>query len=459
MQIFVAYSGGLDSCVLLHLLTQIRQYQPYLDLNAIHINHNLSTNAKKWDQHCKKICKDLKVKYIVKQVNANIKIKDQSVEEIARNLRYAAFTKILPKNAVLMTAHHANDQAETLLLQLFRGAGPKGLAAMAPKKEFAQGWLVRPLLHYSRQDLLEYAKEHKLDWIEDESNTDIKFSRNLIRHTLMPIIRQNWPGITKVLNRVAGLCAQTNKLIEELGEQDLAIVATQSSGEAGGIQQLLINITKLNQLSLARQNNVLRFWLQKLSLPIPSEVKIKEILRAAVNSRKDANPIIAWPGVQIRKFNGNLYAMPPLAKHDSKIILFFDIKKKVNLPSGLGILSIKINKGLTKKYQNKKFSIRFRTGGEKLFIPKRKATHELKKLMQEWQVPPWMRDRIPLVYCEDQIVAIIGYYNVYGLKVFITSNIGKCSLDNPDLPVNLIKDIVAMQRLDKSLAEPFKFGE
>ena len=416
MQIFVAYSGGLDSHVLLHLIAQVRQYQPNLDLSAIHINHNLSVNAKIWDQHCKKICKNLKVKYITKQVNAKIKIKDHSLEEIARNLRYEAFAEILSKNAVLMTAHHANDQAETLLLQLFRGAGPKGLSAMSIKKEFAQGWLVRPLLHFSRQDLLEYAKEHKLDWIEDESNTDTKFSRNLIRHTLMPMIRQNWPGITKVLNRVAGLCAEANELMEDLGAQDFQ----SSRGEVHGIQQALIDIIALKQISVARQCNVLRFWLHNLNLPIPSEIKIREILSAAVNSSEDANPVIAWPGAQIRRFNGNLYAMSPLLEHDKSVILSFDIKKKIKLPNNLGTLSIKINKDFAKNYQNKKFSIRFRTGGEKVFMPKRKGTHELKKLMQEWQVPPWLRDRIPLVYCEDQVVAILGFYATDGLNVKIT---------------------------------------
>lgn len=411
MQIFIAYSGGLDSHVLLHLLTQIKRYQPDLDLNAIHINHSLSVNAEHWDQHCKKICKDLKVKYITKQVDAKIKIKDHSLEEIARNLRYEAFAKILPKNAVLMTAHHANDQAETLLLQLFRGAGLKGLSGIAIKKEFAEGWLVRPLLRFSRSDLLEYAKEHKLEWIEDESNVDTKFSRNLVRHTLMPIILQNWPGVTKVLNRAANLCAQNEELIQELGRQDL--ISTTKIKDA-------INIDALRQLSIARQCNVLRSWLHKLNLPMPSEIKIQEILRTAVNSRSDANPVITWSGVQIRRFNGNLYAMLPLSEHDNKLVLSFDIKRKLNLPNGLGVLSIKIKKNFAKDYQNKKFSIRFRIGGEKVFMPKRKATHELKKLLQEWQVPPWMRDRIPLVYCEDQIIAVSGFYTIDDLELKIT---------------------------------------
>jgi tRNA(Ile)-lysidine synthase len=227
----------------------------------------------------------------------------------------------------------------------------------------------------------------------------------------MPIIRQNWPGITKVLNRAAGLCAQADELMQELGAQDLGLTNTIKDG---------ININALKQLSSARQCNVLRFWLRDLNLPIPSEVKIQEILSAAVNSRVDANPIIAWPGVQIRRFNGNLYAMSPLLEHNHRTILPFNIKKTLKLPNDLGRLSIEIDPDVAKKLAHKKFSVRFRTGGEKVLLPNRKGTHELKKLLQEWQVPPWQRGRIPLVYCADQIIAVLGFYTINGVNLHIT---------------------------------------
>jgi tRNA(Ile)-lysidine synthase len=402
MKIFIGYSGGLDSTVLLHLLTRICKEQPKLQLTAIHINHNLSLNAKKWTNHCKKVCKSLRVYCMVENVNAKIKIKDHSPEEIARKLRYETFAKKLPKNAILATAHQANDQAETLLLQLFRGAGPKGLAAMPEKMPFAKGWLLRPLLNFSREELLQYAKKYKLSWIEDESNTNIKFDRNFIRHKLIPIIKKNWPGIITTLNRAANHCASASELLEDLASEDFKKVV-------GAIKNT-ISIEKLKSLSLARQSNVLRFWLHTLKLTIPDTAKLNEIVRTAVNSRSDATPVIKWHGAEIRRFQNLLYAMQPLSPHNNKIVLPFNLKKPLKLPNNMGTLQAKINKQF-KTDSKKIFTIRFRQGGEKLKIAKRKGTHKLKKLMQEWQIPPWLRDRIPLVYCGDKIIAVVGYYN------------------------------------------------
>lgn len=419
-KIFIAYSGGLDSHVLLHLLVQLRMVRPKLQLTAIHVNHNLSSNAKQWTKHCKKICKELLVECIVKNVNAKIKIKDYSPEEIARKLRYEAFAENLPKNAVLVTAHQANDQAETLLLQLFRGAGPKGLAAMPIKVKFGKGWLVRPLLGFSREELLQYAKEYKLKWIEDESNADIKFDRNLIRHKLMPIIRKNWPGITTTLNRAASLCAAANDLLENLAAEDLANVTGDKN---------TINIEELKNLPLMRQNNVLRFWLHTLHLSTPSEAKLNEIVRTMVNSRGDANPVVQWQGTEIRRFQNYLHAMSPLLPHDKKQVLQFDLKRPLKLPGNLGVLRAKVSKKFLADFKGKKFTVQFRQGGEKLKLSNRQGTHQLKKLMQEWQVPSWLRDRIPLVYCGSEIIAVVGCYSVAGLRFqFQTHSIGFSSV-------------------------------
>lgn len=409
-KIFIAYSGGLDSQVLLHLLVQLREVRPKLQLTAIHVNHNLSANAKQWIKHCKKTCKELCVECIVKDVNAKIKIKDHSPEEIARKLRYETFAENLPKNAILVTAHQANDQAETLLLQLFRGAGPKGLAAMPVKIKFGKGWLMRPLLDFSREELLQYAKGYKLKWIEDESNADVKFSRNLIRHKLMPIIKKKWPGITAVLNRVANHCATANELIENLAAEDLSKVVDDKG---------TIDIESLKQLSLVRQSNVLRFWLHTLHLSIPSEVKLNEVIRTVVSSRSDANPVVQWHGAEVRRFQNHLYAMPPLLPHDNKMVLSFNLKRPLKLPGDLGVLRAKVSKNFAVKFKNKKFTVRFRQGGERLKITKRQGTHDLKKLMQEWQIPPWLRDRIPLVYCDTEIIAVVGCYCIDGLASLV----------------------------------------
>lgn len=410
-KIFVAYSGGVDSHVLLHLMAQMRKENPKLQLTAIHVNHSLSSNAKNWAQHCKKICKNFVIECIVKTVDAKIKLKDHSLEEIARKLRYEVFAATLPNNACLVTAHQANDQAETLLLQLFRGAGPKGLAAMPVKIKFAKGWLVRPLLNFSREELLQYAAEYKLHWVEDESNADLRFDRNLIRYRLIPIIRKNWLGITTTLNRAANHCATANELLENLATEDLKKVI----GEIAGT----INIPALKKFTLARQYNVLRFWLYSLKLPTPSEAKLSEVVRTIVNSRSDTKPVVKWCGVEMRRFQNNLYAMLPLLSHDNKVILRFYLQRPLKLPGNLGILRAKVNKKFENDYKNKIFTVRFRQGGEELKIPRRQGTHKLKKLMQEWKIPPWLRDRTPLVYCNMKIIAVVGCYSVSDIQLRI----------------------------------------
>ena len=403
-KIFIAYSGGVDSHVLLHLLAQIRKSHPKLELTAIHVNHNLSSDAKKWVKHCQNSCKKLRIQCVVTSVDANVKIKDHSPEEIARNLRYAALVQQLPKNALLVTAHHVNDQAETLLLQLFRGAGPKGLAAMPVKIKFAKGWLLRPLLDFSREDILQYARKHKLKWIEDESNTNPKYARNFIRYQLLPIISKQWPGVVTALNRAAKHCAVTSGLLSVLAAEDLKLVE-------GKVEQT-IDLTALKKLSVERQENLLRFWLHGLGFTIPSEAKLREVLRTVVNSRSDTKPLVKWSGVELRRFQNHLYAMSPLLPYDTKAILSFDFKKPLKLPADLGVLRAKINKSSKGNAKTQNFTVRFRQGGEKLKLSGRQGTHKLKKLMQEWQIPFWLRDRIPLVYCGEEIIAVVGYYSI-----------------------------------------------
>lgn len=411
-KIFIAYSGGVDSHVLLHLLVQIREEIPKLRLTAVHINHGLSINAKKWEKHCLQTCKDLNVPCIVKNVDAKSKIVDYSPEEVARNLRYKVFAEILPHDALLVTAHQANDQAETLLLQLFRGAGPRGLAAMPIIMQFAKGWLLRPLLSFSRDELLSYAAEYKLKWLEDESNTNVKFARNLLRQRLIPLIKKNWPGIVIALNRVANHCAAANELLEDLAVEDLEKVS-------GGNKDT-INTQELKKLTLARQSNVLRFWLYNLKLPIPSTAKVQEIIRTVVHARNDAMPIVKWRGAEVRRFQNHLYAMVPLLVHNNKVVLRFYLRRPLKLPGELGVLHAKTSEKFKANYKNKIFTVRFRQGGEELKLGTRN-THKLKKLMQEWQIPPWLRERVPLICCNKRIVAVVGYYNIDGIQPYIVN--------------------------------------
>lgn len=417
-KIFVAYSGGLDSHVLLHLLAgSKKRIKSSAKLTAIHINHNLSCQAQAWEHHCRQICRKMRVNYVTKKINAkmtlNSNVHKQSPEEILRQLRYAAIAKILPKNSCLLTAHHANDQAETLLLQLFRGAGPKGLAAMPEKAQFAGSWLVRPLLNFTREDLLQYAQKHKLTWVEDESNVDSKYDRNFIRHKVIPIIKTKWPSIVVTLNRAARNSAEASELLAILAAQDLAAV-TVTRGENKNND--VIDVELLKKINFMRQKNLVRWWLQKLNLTIPSELKMQQIMKTVVASRYDATPVIKWFGTEIRRFRQYIYAIPPLTPHDNTVIIPFHLRKKqLNLPGNLGTLKIQISPGF--KFDFRKFTIRFRCGGEKIKLSQSRFTYDLKKLMQTWKIPPWLRDRIPLVYYGDEIVAVVGYCsNINGVK-------------------------------------------
>ncbi|HBS51833.1 MAG TPA: tRNA lysidine(34) synthetase TilS [Coxiellaceae bacterium] len=402
---FIAYSGGLDSHALLHIMANLCQSKKDVKLTAIHVNHNLSPKSKQWAKHCQKVCKNLGVAYITKSIDADIKSDIHSPEEILRKLRYEIFAKILPENGCILTAHQANDQAETLLLQLFRGAGPKGLAAMPEKIKFAQGFLARPLLNLSREEILQYAQKNKLKWVEDESNVDTKFDRNLIRHKLIPAIKKRWPGIVATLNRVASHCAEANELLEILAKKDLQDIA-------GKDVQNTLDIKLFKKLDFIRQKNTLRFWLHKLQLPMPSNVKLNEVIRTVINSRYDAMPVVKWFGVEIRRFRDHLYAMPPLTSHDKSVILSF-LKKTLKLPAALGTLKVSIKPGF--KLDLKKTTVCFRQGGEKINLPKR-GTHDLKKLMQEWKIPVWLRDRIPLIYYDNKIIAVVGYWSVDSVR-------------------------------------------
>lgn len=397
--LFIAYSGGLDSQVLLDVLATLRDDYPELQLTAIHINHNLSLNASLWSQHCQTECDKRNIQLLSKQVNASVKIAKHSPEEIARKLRYEAFAEILPNGACLLTAHQANDQAETLLLQLFRGSGVKGLAAMPSITSFAQGFLLRPLLPYTRNQLQAYADQQHLSWIEDESNFDTQYDRNFLRHNLFPQITQNWPGIIAALNRVAKHSAETSYLLDEIGAADLLTIG---NGETN-----FLSISKLLALHEYRQRNVLRYWIEKHKFPTPSAIKLQQIEQTVLRCRSDATPRVNWHGAEVRRYQDNLYVMTPILPHDNTIQLPWNLASPLPLPANIGTLIAMIG-NLNPTISRDKFSVRFRSGGETIVLAKRKHHHTLRKLMQEWQVPPWQRNRIPLVYYEDELIAVVG---------------------------------------------------
>ena len=400
--VWVAYSGGCDSHVLLHALAQLQQRQDF-ELKAIYVNHGLSPNAVNWGDHCRRTSTELDVAFVELKVDARPQ-DGESPEAAARNARYQAITETLQAGEYLCTAHHQDDQAETLLLQLLRGAGPKGLAGMPQASVLGKATQLRPLLGFSQAQLQAYAEQHDLSWIEDESNSDTGFNRNYLRHEVMPLLRQRWPSADATIARSASNCAEAAELIEVLAEQDYQLVKAEASTE--------LSISKLLEFEKARLKNVLRYWIRLAGLPLPSDKKLQHIISDVLAAAEDKTPLVHWPGAEVRRFNGRLYVMPPLPEFDvSQVIPWHDLTQALALPSG-GWLSCETTDqqqaiGL-EVLESGQVTVRFRQGGE-VCQPAGSAHHKsLKQLFQESDIPPWQRQRVPLVYIGEYLAAVAG---------------------------------------------------
>jgi tRNA(Ile)-lysidine synthase len=396
---WIAYSGGLDSHVLLHLFARLKKIFP-LRLKAVHINHSLSPNAGAWQLHCTSICRELNIELVHVTVQAKAQA-GASPEETARDKRYEVLSGLLTPNDLLLTAHHQDDQAETLLLQLLRGAGPKGLAAMPTIKLCGVGWQARPLLAFTRAELLAYATTHPLVWIEDESNNDLHFSRNYLRREVMPLLKTRWPSVTDTFARVASHCAEMQALCDEMGAADLAAAA-------GSTAQTL-SVSYLLTLSPARQRQVLRMWIKQLNYFVPDTLKLQQIQREILHARADKNPHVAWKNVDCRRYRDDIFVMKRLPASQSARIFAWDLQQPLNL-ADMGILhaSLKQGEGLRAPCEN--VTVRFRQGGEVCQLPKRNFTSSLKKLFWEWNVAPWERERLPLIFVGDKLAAAPGFF-------------------------------------------------
>jgi len=396
----VGYSGGLDSHVLLLLMAGLRRQGRVISIRAVHVNHGLSDNADVWQQHCQNVCDQLNVPLSVEKIKLDIKSGD-SLEAVARDHRYHIFSEYCGPDECLLTAHTQTDQAETMLLQLLRGAGPKGLASMPTQKSFYQGEHVRPLLLHSREELQVYAEQHQLQWIEDDSNTDERFDRNFLRHQIFPRLKQRWSGVEKSMSRVAAHSAEAVELLEQQADVHLRAMWD------GNSKQLYLSA--LLNLNDAQQRNVLRRWLHRMKIVLPNSKKLIEIQEQINHAKKDANLCVRWGCVSIRRYREHVYLVHDIKPHDANTIIPWDGKSELLLPADIG----KLDATVLKQFQidinslTLPLTVRFRRGGEVLQLPQRAHTHDLKKCLQEWGVPPWQRDRLPLIYHGDDLICVV----------------------------------------------------
>ncbi len=397
----IALSGGCDSIVLLHAMAAIRDKLAG-ELVAVHVNHGLQTDAATWAKHCAEVCKKLDIALI--QVTINLQInRGDSLEAVAREARYSAMKEHVLAEDMLLTAQHQDDQAETVMLQLLRGSGPSGLSAMPQITSFGMGYHARPLLRFTQKQLNKYANKQGLTWIEDGSNQDMRFDRNFLRKKIMPLLAQRWPAMSRTLSRSAKHCAEAQQLID-----GMAIDALKKIVQPEGT----LSVQGLIALPAPQCRAVLRCWIQKEGFQLPDTQHLDRIQTEMLQAAQDRNPLISWAGCELRRYRDQLFIMEKLTPHDPKLVMDWDGQSSLLLPAGLGVLNIApADSGIDpEKWQSGRINIRFRQGGERCQLAGRKHSHSLKKLLQDKGLPPWKRDRLPLIYINNQLAAIADYW-------------------------------------------------
>ncbi|NND54499.1 MAG: tRNA lysidine(34) synthetase TilS [Gammaproteobacteria bacterium] len=398
----LAYSGGLDSTVLLDLLVQLRPGH----VRAAHINHGLQPPADDWARSCVTVCEGYGV--VCDVIGVALNPEQGNLEAEARAARYQALRNHLAADEWLVTAHHQQDQAETLLLALLRGSGVHGLAAMPPLAERDGMTIVRPLLDASREELAAYAAARNLVWTDDPSNADERFDRNYLRQRVVPLLEQRWPAAGSSIARSARLAAGAMRVLDERARDDLKPYVAENS----------LQIAAFAGLSQERAQNALRAWCRQLHLPLPTELQSQSALSTLLDSRVDGEPLAAWPGARIRRYRDVLYAYPesadPGAVMSPARIDWPSAARGERLQLGPVRGSLQLlaavpdddRPGLLLSAVDQGCEIRFRSGGERLRTRSGGPTRELKKLLQEDGVLPWMRTNIPLLYVDGQLAAV-----------------------------------------------------
>jgi tRNA(Ile)-lysidine synthase len=405
----VAFSGGADSAALLHALCRLREALAPAQVSAVHVHHGLHPEADRWETHCRRLCSQLDVSLDVLRVDASAG-PGESPEAAARHARYEALTDLLNAGEAVCTAHHQRDQAETLLLQLMRGAGPAGLAGMPALAPLGKGWLARPLLDTRPEALREYLTRHAIPWIEDPANTEQRFDRNYVRHEIFPRLEDRWPGVQRTLARAASHQADCTVNLRALAGMDLE----QARGSLPGT----LSAVALEALPAARARNLLRGWIAERGLPVAGATHLQGILDELVHARGDAMPLVTWPGAEVRRYRHTLYASTPMPTHDAARVILWSPGGLLELGHGRLQAIAAEGRGLSaERCAGARVEVRFRQGGERFQPAGRRHSTALKKLLQSSRVPPWLRDRVPLIYVDGELAAVAGLWIGTGYAV------------------------------------------
>ncbi|MFA5371426.1 MAG: tRNA lysidine(34) synthetase TilS [Sideroxydans sp.] len=396
--ILLGLSGGIDSVVLLHLLATLAPRLEF-QLSALHVHHGISPNADEWARFCLDLCAEQGVACKVAHVDIQPLRETLGIEAAARQLRHAALA--VQDCDFIALAHHADDQAETLLLQLLRGAGVRGASAMPLLRRQDSRIVIRPLLNFSRAELLAYAQQHGLRWVEDESNCDECYPRNFVRHRVFGLLQQKFPACRETLARSAQHFSEAAELLDELAAQD----------GAGAIERDRLAVEALSRLSTPRAKNLLRYFLHQCGAPMPQSKQLEQMLHQLCSARRDAAVCVQFGNWQLRRFQGYAEVLSVLPPLDPALCLRWQGEATLPWPplQGRVLFTQATGEGISMcKLRSASATLRLRSGGEHLRPHPRAARRTLKHLLQEHQVPPWQRERLPLLFCGDELVAVVG---------------------------------------------------
>ncbi|KZN39417.1 hypothetical protein N480_00880 [Pseudoalteromonas luteoviolacea S2607] len=394
----VALSGGVDSVVLLHLCHQYASRFDALPIKAVYVNHGLSENALHWQQFCEQLCQSLSISFQAAMVTIQPKTR-VSLEAQAREARYKALDEYALSDSTLLLGQHADDQVETFFIRLKRGSGLQGLGAMKTATTLQSGrHCVRPLIHIERQDIEAFAKTFGFHHIEDESNHSDIFDRNFLRNQVLPLLKARFKGfVPSVLRSISILQAQ-QALIDEISESDMARCT----------QAACLIVAELKQLSALRQSNVVRAWLSKHNVDMPSKKQLEQILSQAINARTDAQVNIQLAQGSVKLYQGRLYwldkDLPPMIENKTLSMI-----EPVMIACGR-MLVLYEGKGVRKPHPNEHVSVRFNCLNDKVKPLGKPGRNTIKHWLKDLNVPTWERERVPLIYYNDTLVAAVGHF-------------------------------------------------
>jgi tRNA(Ile)-lysidine synthase len=394
---WIGLSGGLDSTVLLHLLVALREQHRLPPLVALHVNHQLNPGSSQWVAHCQRICQQLDVELVTRDVC--VEAAGEGPEAAARSARYSVFDEVLGAGELLLLAHHHDDQVETFFLRLLRGAGTLGLGGMPRQRSLGAASLLRPLLDRRRSELEAYARQQQLEWVEDDSNLDQSLDRNYLRHSVLPVLEQRWPAYRGSIEQAMSAITAAEVELERYLRPGLTAACGQYLGEP------VLELAPFADMEADTFCRLLRLWITDLGGVLPGRSKLQELVRQLRSAEPDSSPQLDCGDYCLQRYRDRLHyrigaaqpiALPEQLRPDQPVLV-----------PGLGELVMRRCEQPGARAPAAGFwRLGFRSGGERCHPCGRQHSQSLKKLLQEYGVPPWQRQSVPLLYDGSELVAV-----------------------------------------------------